>query len=107
MHRSRKKTSFRKEKKILKNIGTELIIGTDGDENLFINFKWHKLVRYQVKGLRSVPCPSQQEAPSCLCDFFQLIVRVCIPSITTRNKSISTSSIVAVYHEIKNLFKNA
>jgi hypothetical protein len=26
--------------KILKNIGTELKIGTDSDANLFINFKW-------------------------------------------------------------------
>jgi hypothetical protein len=34
------KTQFQKKYKIFKNIGTELKIRTDGDENLFINFKW-------------------------------------------------------------------
>ena len=34
------KTQFKKKIYIYKNIGTELKIGTDGDVNLFINFKW-------------------------------------------------------------------
>jgi hypothetical protein len=43
------KTQFQRNYKILKNIGTELKIGTDGDENLFINFKWPKIDFGRIK----------------------------------------------------------